>query len=145
MMSRVINLNNPTKIRNQNRRSIAEILRRLSQKPQMDAEAQDMAASLVFLLREIDAGVKQSVEAWEKRGYWMKAERFLRDWEWVAETAANMEDVIRHEAWDLLPDLLGELFPRFADIQLKTMTRSADLWRGNYQRLLAEPPSELPW
>jgi hypothetical protein len=145
MMSRVINLNDPTKIRNQNRRSIAEILRRLSQKPAMDAEAQDMAAALVFLLREIDAGVKHTIEAWEKRGYWMKAERFLRDWEWLTETAVNIEDVIRHEAWDLLPDLLGELFPRFADIQLKTMTRTPDLWAGNYKKLLAETPSELPY
>jgi hypothetical protein len=144
-MSRVINLNDPTKIRNQNRRAIAEILRHLSQKPAMDAEAQDMAATLVFLLREIDAGVKQTVAAWEKRDYWMKAERFLRDWQWVTETAVNIEDVIRHEAWDLLPELLADLFPRFADIQLKTMTRKADLWQGNYQRLLASAPSDLPY
>ena len=37
-MSRIINVNDPTKIRNRNRRSIAEILRRLSQKPEIDAE-----------------------------------------------------------------------------------------------------------
>lgn len=144
-MSRVINIDNPTKIRNQNRRSIAEILRRLSQKPQVDSEAKDMAAMIVYLLREIASGVDQSAKAWEKRDYWMKAERFLREWTWTAEAAANIEDVIRHEAWDLLPGLLADLFPRFADIQLKTMTRSSDLWRSAYDRLLAEPPGDLPW
>ncbi|NHZ72720.1 MAG: hypothetical protein GWP17_06525, partial [Aquificales bacterium] len=98
-----------------------------------------------YLLREISEGVEKSAAAWEKRDYWLKAERFMRDWEWAKETAVNIEDVIRHDAWDLLPELLAELFPHFVDIQIKTMTRKADLWRGNYQRLMAEDPSELPW
>jgi hypothetical protein len=144
-MSRVINTNSPTKIRNQHRRTIAEILRRLSQKPEIDAEARDMTAMLVYLLREIQAGVEQTVTAWEKRDYWMKAERFLRDWEWTAVTAANIEDVIRNNAWDLLPELLADLFGRFTDIQIKSMTRKPDTWRGAYRKLLAEPPRELPY
>jgi hypothetical protein len=144
-MSRIINVNDPTKIRNRNRRSIAEILRHLSQKPDIDMEAKDMVATLVYLLREISEGVEKSAAAWEKRDYWMKAERFMRDWEWTKETAVNIEDVIRHDAWDLLPELMADLFPRFIDIQLKTMTRKSDLWRGNYKRLMEEKPSELPW
>lgn len=144
-MGRVINVENPTKIRNRNRRTIAELLRRLSQKPQVDAEAKDMAATIVFALQEIAEGVDQTVRAWEKRDYWMKAERFLRDWEWTKEAAANMEDVIRNDAWDLLPELLADLFPRFADIQIKTMTRKQDVWQGNYKKLMAAPPTPLPW
>ena len=144
-MSRVININNPTKIRNQHRRTIAEILRRLSQKPEIDAEAKDMASMLVYLLREIGNGVEQTVQAWEKRGYWLKAERFVRQWDWTAEIAANIEDVIRNDAWDLLPELLADLFIRFADIQIKTMTRNPGVWRDAYQKLLAESPGELPF
>ncbi len=144
-MSRIIHTESPTKIRNQNRRSIAEILRRLSEKSDLDDETRDMAAMLVYLLREIDAGVEQSATAWEKRGYWMKAERFLREWEWTKEAAANIEDVLRNDALDLLPELLADLFPRFTDIQIKKMTRKPTLWRGAYARLMAEPPSETPW
>lgn len=144
-MSRVINTQSPTKIRNQLRRSIAEMLRRLSQKPEVDQDAKDMTAMIVFMLKELKSGVEKSVEAWEKRGYWMKAERFLRDWEWTAVAAANIEDVIRNNAWDLLPELLADLFPRFADIQIKSMTRKPSLWRGAYQKLIAQPPTELPF
>ena len=144
-MSRIIRIENPTTIRNRNRRSIAEILRRLSQKPQLDAEARDMIATMVYLLREIYVGVEAAALAWEKRDYWLKAERFLREWSWTAETAANLEDVLRNDALDLLPELLADLFPRFADVQIKTMTRKPDLWQGAHQRLLAEPPRELPW
>jgi len=144
-MSRVINLDNPTKIRNRNRRAVAELLRHLSQKPQIDEEARDMAATIVYLLRELNKGVDQTAQAWEKRGYWMKAERFLRRWDWTPEAAANIEDVIRHEAWDLLPGLLVDLFPHFADIQIKTMTRKPTLWRGAYRKLLAETPGKMPF
>jgi hypothetical protein len=144
-MSRVINTNSPTKVRNQARRTIAEILRLLSTKSQLDDESKDMAAMMVFLLREIDASVQQTVDAWEKRGYWLKAERFLRDWEWPREDAANLEDVIRNDAWDLLPQLLAGLFTRFGDIQIKKITRSPSDWRGARARLLQEPPAPLPW
>ena len=89
-MSRIINLNSPAKIRNRNRRTIAEILRHMSSKPDIDEESKDMTAALVYLLREIYSGVIVSVTAWEKRGYWMKADRFLREWEWTNEMAANI-------------------------------------------------------
>lgn len=144
-MSRVINTNSPTKVRNQARRTIAEMLRLLSRKPELDQETKDMAAMMVYLLREVDASVRQTIDAWEKRGYWMKSERFLRDWEWPAEAAANLEDVIRNDAWDLFPQLLAELYPRFTDIQIKKITRSPGDWSGAHARLLSEPPAPLPW
>ena len=144
-MSRVINTNSPTKVRNHCRRAIAEILRRLSKKPQMDAEARDMAAAIVFMLNDITGSVEQTVSAWEKRGYWMKAERFLREWEWAREAAANFDDVLRNEAWDLLPGLLADLFPQFTDIQVKKLTRSASDWKGAYERLISEPAPPAPW
>jgi hypothetical protein len=104
-----------------------------------------MAATIVFALMDIHDGVMQSAEAWEKRGYWVKAERFISEWAWAQETAANMDDVLRHEAWDLLPGLLMELFPRFDDIQVKSLTRKPDEWRGAYRRLLDAAPIEMPW
>ncbi len=144
-MSRIVNLNNPGKIRSRNQRAIAELLRLFGSKKTLDAESKDMAATLVFSLREIYATVEQTTGAWEKRGYWMKADRFLREWEWSNELALNLEDVIRNEAWDLLPRLLGDLVPHTADIQVKNMTLKPDAWRGAYKRLIAESPSELPW
>jgi hypothetical protein len=144
-MSRVINIDNPTKRRNHNRRTIAELLRRLSQKSNIDDEAKDLSAAIVLSLQDIWAGVEQTALAWEKRDYWLKAERFVRQWEWAAEAAVNIEDVIRNNAWDLLPELLADLFPRFADIQIKVMTRKPDTWAGAYGELMAQPPSGLPW
>lgn len=144
-MSRVIHVDNPGKRRNAARRSVAEILRYLSRKSAIDDEAKDMSAALVFLLAEIKATVDESAAAWEKRGYWMKVERFVRDFEWIPETAANLDDIIRHNAWDLLPELLADLSPHFDDINIKTMTRKPTEWRGTYARLMAAPPVPSPY
>ncbi len=144
-MSRVINTNNPTKLRNQNRRTIAEMLRHIVERGAIDDTVKDMAATIVTCLVEIDAGVLVTIAAWEKRDYWMKAERFQRDWAWAKESAANMDDVLRHEAWDLLPNLLMELMPRFSDIKINKFMRKPIFWEGNYDKLVASDPIELPY
>jgi hypothetical protein len=144
-MSRVVHTDSPGKRRSQARRSVAEILRILARKSEIDDEAKDMAAMLVYYLLEIKETIDESANAWEKRGYWMKVERFVRDWEWIPSSVADIDDVIRHEAWDLLPELLADLMPHFDDIQIKTMTRKPDAWRGAYRKLLSEPPVKPPY
>ncbi len=144
-MSRVINTNSPTKIRNQNRRLIAEMMQRMGQKPEVDDEVKDMAAAMVFSLRAIYETCETAAKAWEKRDYWIKAERFLRDWRWTKTSAANIEDVIREEAWELMPQLLMEMFPRFVDVQVKTLTKKPIEWQGAHKRLLAQEPNVTPY
>lgn len=144
-MGRVINTDSPTKIRNQNMRTVAEMLRHLTTKQAIDAEAKDMAATIVYALTEIASIVQSSAESWEKRDYWIKAERFLRDWAWAKEVAANLDDVLRHEAWDLLPKLLMEIAPHVATINVNKFMRKPIIWQGNYDRLIAAEPLEQPY
>lgn len=144
-MGRVINTNSPTKIRNSNRRLIAEILTRMGQKQQFDDESKDMTAAVVYALRAIYETCMTAALAWEKRDYWIKAERFLSQWEWSNTIAANLEDVIREEAWDLLPQLMMELFPHFSDIEVKSLTKKPVEWQGAYQRLLQDEPKTNPY
>lgn len=144
-MSRVINTNSPGKVRHYHLRTIAEIMKKLAAKSTIDVESKDMVSQIVFSLRDIFQSVEVSATAWEKRGYWMKADRFLREWDWSQEIAANLEDVIRNDAWDLLPQLLVDLVPYTSEIEVKTYTRHPSIWLNAYQKLMIEPPSELPW
>jgi hypothetical protein len=125
----------PNQQRNNLRRAIAEILRRMSAKPSLDAEAKDMAAFIVFALREISASVDKSASAWEKRDYYLKADAFRRDWAWVEPAADRLHTAIREERWaDLLPEL-AQLTPQFADVRVIQLTRPATLWQGCHKRL----------
>jgi len=136
-VSRVISTNSVGKQRQQLRRTIAEALRRLARKPQFDEESRDLAALIVFCLRRLEDGVEQTLQAWEKRDYFLKADRFQRQWEWVDETAYALESALLLGQWDKVPEVLATLFPRFGDITVGRFTRSAEAWEGCYDRLVS--------
>lgn len=139
-MSRVINPDSTGKQRNQLMRTAAELLRRLSQKPEIDAEARDMVAMLVFCLRGIDEGIEQSAAAWEKRDYWVKAEELRQRWRWAGQMADTLQTVVFQDDWQALPALVARMLPHFSEIKITKLTRSEALWNGAYDRLMQEKP-----
>ena len=137
-MGRVINTDSSGKRRNQLMRTSAEILRRLSQKGDIDDEAKDMVAALVYLFREIDEGIEASAQAWEKRDYWMKSEELRQRWSWPGRMADQLAHLVKTGDWNSLPPLMVKLLPYVADVKVTKLTRSADEWQGAYPRLLCE-------
>jgi hypothetical protein len=137
-MARVINTNNPGKRRNSYMRTCAEILRRLSQQKEINEDTKDMIAMLVYSLRSVDETVEESIRAWEKRGYWKKADDFQQKWWWSSLMATALEKLVINDNWDALPDMMVKLFPHFADIQINKMTRNPDEWEGAYRKFMEE-------
>lgn len=138
-MSRTFKVDNPGKIRNQMMRTAAESLRRLSQKSTLDDETKDLTALLVYTLRRIDEGIEESAQAWEKRDYWIKAERFRQRWGWARQAANELEALVRENDWDRLPMVLAGLLPNFANVKITRFTRKPSVWQGAYARLMGEP------
>ena len=135
-MSRVINTANPGKARSQARRTIAEMLRHLMFKKRVDEESKDMAALVALSLRDIAATIDVTTTAWESRDYFLKADRFRLEWEWVGAAAERLEHLIVSGRWDELPTELVALAPRFVDIRIAKMTRGPETWQGSLQALL---------
>ena len=138
-MSRIVNIDGPGKTRQQLRRTIAEALRRLLAKKTLDEESKDLAALIVFSLRGISRTVDEAATAWEKRNYYVKADRFRREWAWADRAADEMEAVIRAGRWKRLPAVLTAIMPYFSDITVKKMVRDPSLWAGCYRRLVENP------
>src|SRR3972149_6983430 len=123
-MSRITNIDGtPAAQRNRLRRTIAEILRRMSAKNSIDAETKDMLAFIVVGLRLIDESIEKSCAAWEKRDYFLKADQFRREWSWVVPTADRLEDLVVTEEWALLPTELAGLAAGFAAVKVNQMTQ----------------------
>ena len=141
-MGRVINTDSTGKQRNQTMRTVAEILRRLSQKQTVDDEVCNMTAMLVYCFREIEAGIDQSATAWEKRDYWVKSEELRQRWMWVGDMADQLRNMIYSEQWTLLPPIMLKLLPRVADIKITKMTRDISFWDGVYDKLMQEKPGK---
>jgi hypothetical protein len=138
-MGRLINTDSTGTQRQRWRRTIAEALKRLMAKPDLDAESKDLAALIVLSLREIAAGVEQSATAWDKRHYYIKADRLRAEWEWADRLAERLARLIRVDDWLRIPVVLAEIAPRFADVDVVKLTRSAELWQGAYLRVKNEP------
>lgn len=137
-MARVINTNSPGKRRNAHMRTIAEILRRLSQQQEINQESKDMVAMLVFCLRGIDSTVEESLVAWEKRGYWKKSDEFQQKWWWASRMSRSIEDLLQNECWEQLPETMMQLYTHVADLKVNRLTRDPNTWQGAYQKLLSQ-------
>jgi hypothetical protein len=137
-MSRIISIDGPGKVRHRHRRTVAEAVRRLSQKTQLDEDAKDLAAIIVYSLLAIADTVDQTIEAWEKRDYYMKAERFREQWRWLEPNTDELSTVIYEGQWNQLPTVLANLMPHFSDITVKKLTRKPRLWQGAYARFMQE-------
>jgi hypothetical protein len=135
-MSRLVQIDSTGAQRQRFRRTVAEALHRLMAKRELDDEARDLAALIVFALREIGAGVEQSATAWDKRNYYLKADQLRAEWTWTERSANRLTNLIRGGDWARLPLALADLAPRFADVNVKKLTRSPRLWEGAYQRLM---------
>jgi hypothetical protein len=118
-------------------RSCAEILRLLAQRPVFDDEARDMAAYLVFCLRNIYQTIDESARAWDDRNYWKKAEGLREKWRWSRTAADQLEALVLAGRWqdEALPTLLLSLVPHFSDITVASITREADWWCGALRAL----------
>jgi hypothetical protein len=136
-VGRLVRTDSPGAQRQRLRRTIAEALHRLMAKPELDAEARDLAALIVLSLREIGSGIEASATAWDRRHYYVKADRLRHEWEWVDRSAERMTRLIRAGDWARLPVVLAGLAPRFGDVHVARLTRSAKLWEGAYDRLLS--------
>jgi hypothetical protein len=134
-LTRIIATESVGQQRHKLRRTIAEALRRLAKQQTFDKESLDLASLIVFSLRRIEEGVEQTATAWEKRNYYLKADRFRREWEWLDDTTYALETALLLGNHDRVPEILATLFPRFADITIGRYTRSSQLWEGCYRRL----------
>ncbi|GAB1421239.1 hypothetical protein MASR2M15_13910 [Anaerolineales bacterium] len=135
-MGRVINTNNPGKRRNHHMRTIAELMRLLTSRNSVDDDVKDMLAAIVFLLREVNATVEESITAWEKRGYWKKADDFQNKWWWASNLALDIEKTLQQENWENIPNILLKIYPHVSAIEIKSITRNSDAWAGAHHRLM---------
>ena len=143
-MSRVIQTGDTAaKRRRAHLRSVAEALRLLATRPEVgagrfDAEAQDVAAFVVFALRGIGETIEASAQAWDDRGYWKKSEALRAEWRWAPRTAEALQAAVLAGRWAAVPPLLLDLLPHVQDVTVAQAQRDADWGCGALRALQKE-------
>ena len=141
-MSRVVHTNGVGKRRKMLLRALALALRELMTQTTMDHTTRDLAAFLVLTLEEVAATVRETTDAWEKRGYWVKADRFRLEWEWTEHLAARLREALLAGDWDEVSRVAAELFVRLGSVDLPKRHRLGRPWEGAWARFLERSGAE---
>ena len=133
-MSRIIQTESGGKLRNHLMMSLIPVLKALEMKKEVDAGAKDMIAFLVICLEKISSTIEESILAWEKRGYWVKADHFRLEWEWAHKHSKGLRMILIQENWLEIPPILADI-----SMKCKTISHSKRFkgipWDGAYSIL----------
>lgn len=93
-------------------------------------ECRDLAAFILQVLEDIAESVKTTVSAWEKRGYWVKADHFMAQWSWIGTSDRQTAGAL--ERGEIQPQSLisQQLEDHLEDIKLPTRMRNQKPWKG---------------
>ena len=119
-MSRVIKTEGGASLRNKLMKSIALTLRELATRTNINDETRNMVAFICLCLSVIDSTIQDSVSAWEKRGYWVKADHFRLDWGWVSIKGNVLKEAILSEDWNEIRSILPYLINQCRQIKISS-------------------------
>ena len=134
-MSRVINPDSAGKQRTQLTKAIVLAVRELARQTEPGAAARDLAAFISIALQTISDGIEVSVAAWEKRDYWVKADKFRMEWAWAASASQKMRAAVLADDWAGVAMLSATIAQKFNKIQVSENNRLGKPWVGAFKQL----------
>ena len=137
-LSRLIKTETVGKDRTRLTKSIVLAVRELAKQKDVNPEAKDLAAFIVMALKTISDGIDESVAAWEKRGYWVKADRFRMEWLWTGQFAEKMKNALLQDDWGTIAMLMPQIAMKLNKIQIAENHRLGKPWVGVYKKMMEE-------
>ena len=134
-MSRVINPDSVGKQRTQLSKAIVLAVRELARQKEISVETRDLAAFIAMALQIIADGIDVSVTAWEKRDYWIKADKFRMEWAWAGQIAEKMRTSVLSEDWATVAMLSAQTAQKLTKVQVCENNRLGKPWVGAYKEL----------
>jgi len=116
-------------------RSVVLALRELMRQTETSAETRDLAAYLSLALGTIHAGIETSVEAWEKRGYWLKADRYRMEWAWTGKTSQAIRQALLAEDWPTIALNAAQIAEKLHAVDVPKRHNLGVPWVGAFERL----------
>jgi hypothetical protein len=135
-LSRVINPDSAGKQRNKLIRMTALAVRELLRQPEPNDETRNLAIFIALSLDAIAETIDPSVEAWEKRGYWVKADRFRMEWAWSKKLANEMRKPLLVEDWGDVAMSAVKIAqqPQIASVKISPNHRMGKPWEEAWYR-----------
>jgi hypothetical protein len=134
-LSRVINPESAGKERPRLTKAIVLAIRELAKQKEVTEEAKDLAAFISLALKTISEGIDVSVAAWEKRDYWIKADRFRMEWAWTGQYADKIKVAIFTDDWGTIAMTIPQIAQKFSKVAVSENHRLGKPWVGAFEQL----------
>ncbi|HVP21941.1 MAG TPA: hypothetical protein VMS73_08780 [Anaerolineaceae bacterium] len=134
-MSRVINPEGAGKERTRLCKSVVLALRELMRQTDANEASQDLAAYISLALQEIFSTVESSVDAWEKKGYWVKADRFRMEWEWTDRLGKKMNQALLAGDWATVAMTAAQVGQKMVKVDVPIRHKLGTPWEGAWRKM----------
>ncbi len=134
-MSKIINPDSAGKERTRLAKCVVLAVRELARQADTGAETHDLVAFISLALNRIAETIDISVTAWEKRGYWVKADRFRMEWEWAGVSAESLRKALQSEDWGSIAQSAAKIAQKLGKITVPPGHRLGTPWVGAWQEM----------
>ena len=134
-MSRLIKTGSAGKDRILLEKGVVLAIRELAMQSGMDATTRDLLAYIALSLKAIGETIDESVTAWEKRGYWVKADRYRMEWIWASNLGEEMKHAILREDWGNVVRMTAQVTQKMSKVKISTSNRLGCPWKGSFEKL----------
>jgi len=135
-LSRIYSPDSAGKDRTRLTKTIVLALRELMKQSEPTSLTRDLAACVVLSLEEIASNIDGSVAAWEKRGYWVKADHFRLEWEWAGNSARKLREALLKEDWGIAAVTAAQVAQKLNKITVAERHHLGTPWVGAYETLI---------
>ncbi len=129
-MSRIINTENVGTERNRLLKAIVISIRELMKQKTVDSTTKDLAAFISNALLAVHATVERSVTPWEKRDYWVKADKFRLEWAWTKEIGDQLLHATQEQDWSRVALLSATVGQKLKNVNVSERHRMGKPWIG---------------
>ena len=134
-MSRIISSDSAGKERTRLTNGLVLAVRELAQQTGPGVESRDLAAFISIALSMVAETIDVSVAAWEKRGYWVKADRFRMDWTWSGHYSEKMQRALLTDDWGTIAEVAALIAQKLNKITIPAGNRLGKPWVGAWEEL----------
>ena len=135
-MSRIIHTENIGTERNRLLKAIVISLRELVKQKTINSQTKDLAAFISNALLAVHDTVERSVQPWEKRDYWVKADKFRMEWAWTKELGDQFLDATKEQDWGTIAILSAQIGQRLENIVVSERHRMGKPWVGAWDLMI---------
>ena len=137
-MSRIVKTDSAGKLRNRLLKAIVISIRALMRQNSVNSETKDLAAFISNALLAVHETIEETVTPWEKRDYWVKADKFRLEWAWTKSTGEDLLEATREEDWVKVALLSAQVGLKLRKIQVSDKHRMGKPWIGAWKLMMAE-------